>query len=306
DADEGKEVLSEEALQAGESNGDHIYFDDTKSIIPAYELLKKDAITDPEFKEWCVSPEKLAQDGEFFAPEYFGGMTPPATTPWGDITESQEFYNGISMVNHDGEWALAVHQTIAKHCLSEMAQEVAAGGIVLGLQQARSQERLFFIGDDVHSLCIGATRSGKSRTVVLQSIGLLALAGESLVISDPKAELFHYSSVLLEKLGYEVFALDFRHPEKSHHYNLLQPIIDATLAGDQEQAEMLAWDMTNVLVGKAQGEKIWTNGEMSVIAASILSVVWDNVKRPEFQNMTNVYWFLAEMNKQIGNKTTLQ
>ncbi|WP_039833660.1 hypothetical protein, partial [Paenibacillus sonchi] len=78
-------------------------------------------------KEWCGSPEKLAQDGEFFAPEYFGGMTPPATTPWGDITESQEFYNGISMVNHDGEWALAVHQTIANHCLSEMAQEVAAG-----------------------------------------------------------------------------------------------------------------------------------------------------------------------------------
>ncbi|MBW4079971.1 VirD4-like conjugal transfer protein, CD1115 family [Paenibacillus sp. S150] len=183
---------------------------------------------------------------------------------------------------------------------------IQSGGIVLGLQQARNQERLFFIGDDVHSLCIGATRSGKSRTVVLQSIGLLALAGESLVISDPKAELFHYSSVLLEKLGYEVFALDFRHPEKSHHYNLLQPIIDATLAGDQEQAEMLAWDMTNVLVGKAQGEKIWTNGEMSVIAASILSVVWDNVKRPEFQNMTNVYWFLAEMNKQIGNKTPMQ
>lgn len=54
-------------------------------------------------------------------------MTLPATTTWGDITESQEFYNGISMVNHDGEWALAVHQTIAKHCLSEMAQEVAAG-----------------------------------------------------------------------------------------------------------------------------------------------------------------------------------
>ncbi|QUL53376.1 hypothetical protein KDC22_23665 [Paenibacillus tritici] len=127
DADYAKEVLSEEALQAGESQGDHIYFDDAKSIIPAYELLKKDAITDPEFKEWCGSPEKLTQDGEFFAPEYFGGMTPPATTPWGDIMESQEFYNGISMVNHDGEWALAVHQTIAKHCLSEMAQEVAAG-----------------------------------------------------------------------------------------------------------------------------------------------------------------------------------
>lgn len=180
------------------------------------------------------------------------------------------------------------------------------GGIVLGLGKQHSRERLFYVGDDVHTLCIGATRSGKSRSVVLQSIGLLALAGESLVISDPKAELFHYSGPLLEKLGYEVLTLDFRHPEKSHHYNLLQPVIDATLAGNQEQAEMLAWDMTNVLVGKSQGEKIWTNGEMSVIAASILSVIWDNIKRPEYQNMTNVYWFLAEMNKPTGNKTPMQ
>lgn len=180
------------------------------------------------------------------------------------------------------------------------------GGLVVGLDKGQRKERLYYIGDDVHSLCIGATRSGKSRSVVLQSIGLLGLAGESLVISDPKAELFHYSAPLLKKLDYEVLTLDFRHPEKSHHYNLLQPVIDATRAGDQEQAEMMAWDMTNVLVGKTQGEKIWTNGEMSVIAASILSVIWDNLKRPEYQNMTNVYWFLAEMNKPTGNKTPMQ
>lgn len=60
------------------------------------------------------------------------------------------------------------------------------GGIVLGMDQQRGKERLYYVGDDVHTLCIGATRSGKSRSVVLQSIGLLALAGESLVISDPK------------------------------------------------------------------------------------------------------------------------
>lgn len=175
------------------------------------------------------------------------------------------------------------------------------GGIVVGMNKLRGKERIYCIQDDVHTLCLGATRSGKSRTVVLQSICTLGLAGESLVISDPKAELYHYTHEFLQKLNYDVYALDFRTPEKSHHYNLLQPIIDAALRGDQEQAEMLAWDMTNVLVGKSQGEKIWTNGEMSVIAATILSVVWDNAKRPEYQNLTNVYWFLAEMNRQIGN-----
>ncbi|AIQ13808.1 hypothetical protein [Paenibacillus durus] len=127
DADYAKEVLSDEALQSGEARGGHVYFDDAKSIIPAFELQKQDAITDPAFKEWCGSPERLAQDGKFFAPEYFGEFAPPEITPWGDITGSQEIYNGIRMVEHDGEWALAVHQTIGKHCLSEMAQEVATG-----------------------------------------------------------------------------------------------------------------------------------------------------------------------------------
>jgi type IV secretion system protein VirD4 len=65
---------------------------------------------------------------------------------------------------------------------------------------------------------------------------------------------------------------------------------------------MYAWDMTNTLVGKAQGEKIWTNGEMSVIAAAILCVVCDNKKRPEYQNLTNVYWFISEMCKTIAGK----
>jgi type IV secretion system protein VirD4 len=65
---------------------------------------------------------------------------------------------------------------------------------------------------------------------------------------------------------------------------------------------MLAWDLTNTLVGKSNGEKIWTNGEMSVIAAAILCVVCDNKKRPEYQNLTNVYWFISEMCKSIGNK----
>lgn len=100
------------------------------------------------------------------------------------------------------------------------------------MQHEGNRERLFYIGDDVHSLCVGATRSGKSRTVVLQSIGLLGLAGESMVISDPKAELFHFSHVLLEKLGYTVWTLDFRHPEKAitiTYFNL---------------SSMLHWPMT--------------------------------------------------------------
>lgn len=186
------------------------------------------------------------------------------------------------------------------------------GGIVVGTEKIRAKElgepseRLYYIPDDTHTLTIGATRSGKTRCLVIQSICMLGLAGESLVISDPKAELFHYTSTFLKKLGYEVICLDFKNPEKSTRYNLLQPVIDAVNKGDMERAEMYAWDITNILVGDdVSNEKIWENGEKSTIAAAILCVVVDNKKRPEYQNLTNVYWFIAEMSKSVGGKTPM-
>jgi type IV secretion system protein VirD4 len=181
------------------------------------------------------------------------------------------------------------------------------GGIVVGMEKSGGKETLYMIGEDTHTLTIGATRSGKTRCLVIQSICSIALAGESLVISDPKAELSHYTSNYLKKLGYEVVCIDFKSPEKSTRYNLLQPVIDAVEEGEMERAEMYAWDITNILVGdNTSNEKIWENGEKSTIAAAILCVVVDNRKRPEYQNLTNVYWFIAEMSKAVGNTTPMK
>ena len=97
------------------------------------------------------------------------------------------------------------------------------GGVVVGMKKEGDKEKIYFVGDDCHLLCVGATRSGKSRCLVLESICFLGLAGESIFCSDPKAELFHYTSEFLKKLGYEVLVLDFKTPAKSMRYNLLQP-----------------------------------------------------------------------------------
>ena len=53
----------------------------------------------------------------------------------------------------------------------------------------RKVEDVYFIDDDLHSLTIGATRSGKTRSLVLQSINNTALAGENMIISDPKRRI---------------------------------------------------------------------------------------------------------------------
>lgn len=180
------------------------------------------------------------------------------------------------------------------------------GGIAVSHELAQWQEYIACIIDDVHILIIGATRSGKTRCLVIQSICLLALAGEGIVVNDPKGELYHYTRPFLEALGYTVHVVDFNLPKKSDHYNPLQMIIDAVNEGRIDDAQTYTWDFVTFLVEKNDhSEPIWTNGEMAVIAAAVMCVVYDNRNHPEYQNLTNVYNFIANMCKTVNKVTPI-
>jgi len=186
--------------------------------------------------------------------------------------------------------------------------ELPSGGIVLGKKKGGLSEHIYYVDDDTHVMCIGATRSGKSRSIVLQSIGTLAMAGESMCISDPKGELYNYTYPFLEKKGYEVICVDFKNPLKSERYNFLQPVIDAIDQDDIPKAVDATWDLTASLVPEENhNEKIWTNGEASIIASAIMSVVYDNRNGTDrrFQNLSNVYFFISEMCKTVNNSMPL-
>ncbi|WP_195267547.1 VirD4-like conjugal transfer protein, CD1115 family [Eubacterium sp. 1001713B170207_170306_E7] len=173
-------------------------------------------------------------------------------------------------------------------------------GLVIGRTLKGKKEVIYSIDHDSHFLSLGATRSGKTRCIVLQSIGLLALSGESMLITDVKGELADYTRPYLERLGYEVYVLDYKEPEKSNKYNVLQFVIEAARAGDFDTAEERAADFAKMLVpDNDKSEPIWPNGERAVIEMAILSVVLENMDHPEYQNLYNVYRFIAEMNNQV-------
>lgn len=170
-------------------------------------------------------------------------------------------------------------------------------GMVLGMEKVGrggKTDKVYFSDDDIHTLWFGITGSGKTRSVILPSICMLGLVGESMVITDPKLELFYSTGDYLKNLGYDIICVDFKNPFMSDKYNFLQPVINALKAGDIPAAESSAWDITNALVGEGtHNEKIWEHGEKAVIAAGILSIVFDNLDRPEYQNLSAVYWLVT-------------
>lgn len=168
------------------------------------------------------------------------------------------------------------------------------GGIILG--RDRRRPIYYYNKEDTHTLVVGATRSGKTRTVSLSSLVFQALCGESIITQDPKGEMYLYTYPFLERLGYEVCAIDFSEPEKSTRYNFMQEVNDLLDDDDIPHAIEKARDIVTAIVpGSERGEPVWTNGERSIMACAIISVSWDNRDRPEYRNLTNVYFFIARM-----------
>lgn len=184
------------------------------------------------------------------------------------------------------------------------------GGLVVGLEKKKNENKIICISEDYHSLIIGSTGAGKTRRLLLPSAMNYALASSygknknSLVLTDPKGELFQYLSPYFKSLGYKIITIDFKNPLKSTRYNFLSPVIEAFKNGDIRKAEEYCWDITQALVGNEETkmEKIWKDGEMSIIAGTIMTIVAENMDHPEFQNLTNVYTFISEMCRSENGK----
>ena len=173
-----------------------------------------------------------------------------------------------------------------------------SGGVVTHFERDGNKDKVYYIADNIHTLLVGSSGSGKSRSVIIPTITMLGLAGENMFISDVKGELYLYTAEKLKELGYDVIALDFISFLKSSWYNYLDIIINAVEDDNIPLAESLVSDMVNILVEKNdKTEPIWKNGEMSVIKTALMAVVLENKGKRELQTLPNAYYFVAEMFK---------
>lgn len=167
------------------------------------------------------------------------------------------------------------------------------GGVVVQMLVKGSKQIIFYYGGEMHCIILGASGSGKTRRILLETLWMQIIAGQSVVISDVKGEIYYYTQPYAEGAGYDTLAFDLREPRKSIHYNFMQPVLDAFEEGNSADGIDYTWDLVSVLVGEQKGEPLWYNGECATIAAAILIVALEAPR--EFRNLTNVYYFLAFM-----------
>lgn len=131
----------------------------------------------------------------------------------------------------------------------------------------------------------GASGSMKSRAYARNVVFQCVKRGESLIITDPKSELYADLCLYLEENGYTVKVFNLINPENSDSWNCL---------GEIEGQEIMAQLFCDVIIkntGSAKGDHFWDNSEMNLLKALVLYV--DQGFPPEGKNIGQVYKLLT-------------
>lgn len=130
-----------------------------------------------------------------------------------------------------------VEPSLTLWIVPKTAPATAPGGIVCG----RKGNRCILVTGDQHVITVGIPGVGKTRRVMLPTIGFLGSAQEAMVLTDPKGELYAHTAAWLKSQGYAVIRFDLRTPALSARCNSLAPIQAAWAAKNRAGASRAAW-----------------------------------------------------------------
>ena len=115
-----------------------------------------------------------------------------------------------------------------KYMFNDLGNVEKDGIPVVAKLNHKEKDMVVAFNSPCHSIIIGSTGSGKTTTFVTPMIQILAStkAGSSMVVTDPKGELFQMHSKFLKERGYDVKVIDLRDTYSSYRWNPLDAIWD--------------------------------------------------------------------------------
>ena len=123
-----------------------------------------------------------------------------------------------------------------------------------GIPLISKNGKLWVDNGEYHTLVIGATGAGKTQSTILPAIQCLAKKGESMILTDPKGELYEGTGELLKSKGYDIIVLNFRSPQKGNAWNPMTLPYRLYTSGNKDKAIELLDDLAlNILYEENSG-----------------------------------------------------
>ena len=177
----------------------------------------------------------------------------------------------------------------------EVTTPEAAQGTILGEREGKVVCLPTDTKLNKHIFVCGASGTMKSRAVVRNLIFQSIKREESVILTDPKSELYDDTSDLFRRNRYQVKVFNLVNPDHGDSWNCM-----AGLAGDTMTTQIL----TDVIISntaKGTEDHFWGNGEGNLLKSLILYIDQDPSRPAAAKHLPAVYQFLTQNSeKQIS------
>ncbi|NLL44316.1 MAG: type IV secretory system conjugative DNA transfer family protein [Mollicutes bacterium] len=172
-----------------------------------------------------------------------------------------------------------------------------------GIPLINNGKEIWVDDGEYHSLIIGSTGSGKTQAIVHPLVKVLAKKGESMIVTDPKGEIFEENGEMLKERGYNIILLNFRDPQRGNAWNPLSLPYSLYKNGNQDKANELLDDLAmNILYDeKAQNQDPFWEKTSADYFAGLCLALFEDAKEEEINlNSINFMTTVGE-EKFLGN-----
>ena len=181
-----------------------------------------------------------------------------------------------------------------------LAPKADAAGIPLKM----TQKKVWVDNGGYHNLVIGSTGAGKTQTTVLPMVNLLAKHDESMIITDPKGEIYENTSNYLKSLGYNIVLLNFRDPQQGNAWNPMYLPYSLYKNGNIDKSVELLEDLAaNILKDpSAKGQDPFWENTSADYFAGLACGLFEDAKEEEI-NLNSINLMTTVGEEKLANTT---
>ena len=174
-----------------------------------------------------------------------------------------------------------------------------------GIPVMYDKKRMWVDGGEGHTMIMGASGSGKTQMIAFPMVKSLAKHDESMIITDPKGEIYEGTSKMLKERGYNVILLNFRNPQNGSGWNPLHLPYQYYKNGNADKANELVDDLgVNILYDEAaqNNDPFWEKTSADYFSGLCLAL-FEDAKEEEI-NLNSINMFTTVGEEKAGPNTT--
>ena len=164
-----------------------------------------------------------------------------------------------------------------------------------GLAVINNGKKMWVDNGEMHNLIMGATGSGKTQIVVFPLVYNLAKHDESMIITDPKGEIYENTANMLKERGYNIVLLNFRNPQNGNAWNPMTLPYKLYKEGDTDKAIELLDDLAlNILYDGKANDPFWEKTSADYFTGLTLGLFEDADEKEININSVNLMATIGE------------